>query len=1278
MTRIFPFFSTCLLLLMLISVPESDAQNKQYMFTNVNKEKGLSHNKVTCFHRDQKGFIWIGTDDGLNRYDGYDFKTFSHDPDDPGSLRSSEISFLTEDHLGRIWVGAGINLDILDPETEKIIHADTIFNGKLSFEPNTRWDLHCDKYENYWFNSSFQGLFRYYIEQDSLVKLLNSDNVVYFNQAYRICSIAEDSNGDIWAIDNRGLIQKIENQTNRIVDSIRITPTIDNDFSLFIDSDDDLWIYDLNNPFGIIYIAFQSREIYHLNTQSAKCTLSSEAVTGCLENDPGEIWILTDHGGLNIINKSDFSVRYIKHDPLNNRSIVDNVVIASYKDETGIIWLGTYKAGFSYYHDEMFHFPHYKIKLDKDAPPEINDIDNFAEDKKGNLWIATNGGGLIYLDRATGRYTRYHHDPNDPNSISADVIVGLTIDSRGNLWVGTYLGGMNLFDGKKFTRFNNDSGNPHSLTDSRIWDIHEDRDGNMWIVTLMGGVNVMDPDTKKVTEVFQWDSDSSIRSTIVLTIIEDRTGLLWFATVDGIRSYNRETRKFEYYENVPADPTSLSNNWTFEIFEDSRGLIWAGTSSGLNLLNRETGKFQRFYKKDGLPSDRILNVLEDHDSTMWISTPDGISRGEVSYNKKTKLYKCKFTNYDRYDGLQGNEFNEKATLRTSKGEIILGGRNGFNIFYPDQIRRTRVEPNIQFTNFSVFNRSLSAGDKLNNRILLNEDISYTSRIELDYSENMFTLEFSNLSYLYPERHRYQYKLENFNSDWLEANSKNRRISYTNLDPGTYIFKVRGSYPDGTWSEKYKQIIIVIKPPFWKKWWFRILAVLIVLLVTSALFYFRLKSLRQQKIILKKAVKERTIELEEINQVLEERQEEISLQNEELDYHRNELQKLVDERTSDLQKALEKAKESDRLKSAFLANMSHEIRTPMNAIVGFSNLLRDDVMEVDLKNSYIDIIEKNCNALLVIINDILDISTIEANQLSIASNPFDIIDTFKDLHETYQLRKEKLEMRLRLPENREHLIINHDEIRIKQIMQNLIDNALKFTDQGFIEYALDYRNNELSISVQDTGIGINPNALRMIFEPFIKAQENENRFYSGTGLGLAICKKIIDLMGGEIQVESEPGHGTIFRVNIPAEELDQILSTPSSDETIIQAEGSFDILIAEDEEANFKLIGQILRKTNVRLTWAKNGKQAIEYMKEDPYKYRMILMDIKMPLVNGIDAFEAIREINHIVPVIAVTAYANEKEKVALMKKKFSAYISKPINIKDLGDMFEKFLGRKII
>jgi signal transduction histidine kinase/ligand-binding sensor domain-containing protein/CheY-like chemotaxis protein len=1252
-------------------------EQKQFLFKAVNKTNGLSNNNPLSFLRDSKGFIWIGTTNGLNRYDGYSFKILKNNPLDSLSIRSNDVFTLSEDYNNNIWIGAGYYLEIYDPVTETIKHCDSIFNNKLKFEVGTYWKLHKDQFNNYWYLSSLQGLYKYFPKTDSLINIIKIE-VSDFNFNNKvICDFSEDSNGDIWTINSDGLVYKIKNNNVQIIDSFSVRKTVNNLYKILIDSKDDLWVYDrTNNLNGGIHINTKSKEAIYFNSHSDKIKLTNDIITGMEEDNDGNIWMTIDHGGLNIYNVQSQSMTYLTNEPMNSRSLAEDALSSIYKDYEGFMWIGTYKQGFCYYHPNLFRFNHSRIVIPGDKNPRTNDIDNFAEDKKGNLWIGTNGGGIIYFDRKNNSYKAYRHNPQDINSISSDIIVGMLMDSKENLWVGTYGGGLNKYNGEKFIHFKSDSTVPGTITDDKVWDIYEDSEGLLWISTLRGGVNIMDPNTNKVTEVLIWESDSSIRSTVFFATIEDREGRMWFATVNGLQMLNKKTGKFTYYEYDPKDLHSLSNNFVLDILEDSRGLIWAATTNGISILDKPSGKFIRLNQEDGLPSNRILNLLEDDQKNIWVSTPNGLSNIVVIYNSKINKYSFQFKNYTKLDGLQSDEFNGKSAFKTRKGELIFGGNNGFNLFIPKNIDIDINKPNIVFTDFLINNKSYRERDSLDGERLLNKSITYIDEIELKYSENAITIEFSNLNYFHPERHIYQYKLENFNNRWIGMSSMERRATYTNLDPGTYIFKVRDTSL-GNINEA--QLKIIISPPYWQKWYFRISAILLLLIIAGSILYVIINGLKKQKKNLEIAVSQRTNELTELNSLLEERQEEIANQNEELTYHRTRLEDLVNQRTNDLEKALKKAEESDKLKSAFLANMSHEIRTPMNAIVGFSHLIKDDDLEKKERNEFIDIIQKNCESLLVIINDILDISKIEANQLAITHKPFDLVKTFREIENYYTLKKiHYLNIFCIIPPDIQKFIIISDETRIRQIIQNLVDNSIKYTDEGEITFGFENRNKFIRFYVKDSGIGIKPEDYHKVFVPFGKIDQDPSRLYTGTGLGLAICKKIIELLEGSISFDSVVGKGTVFKIDLPMKPMsdqEKMENQPSEEKRIEIF--SNDIIVAEDEPANYNLIEKILRSTNLKITWAQNGKDAVDLVKNSPNKYALILMDIKMPVMDGITAFLAIQKINNSIPVIAVTAYAYESEKVEILRNNFADYITKPLKPAELLKVLEDVIGRKV-
>jgi signal transduction histidine kinase/CheY-like chemotaxis protein len=518
-------------------------------------------------------------------------------------------------------------------------------------------------------------------------------------------------------------------------------------------------------------------------------------------------------------------------------------------------------------------------------------------------------------------------------------------------------------------------------------------------------------------------------------------------------------------------------------------------------------------------------------------------------------------------------------------------------------------------------------------------------------------------------------LEGFDKDWIKTDASRRFATYTTLEPGKYTFKVKGSNNDGLWSVEGTSLSITILPPWWQTWFFRIGLLVFIVTASFMLYRMRINIMKSRQLILEQKVKERTLELMEANVLLEEKQEEISSQNAELAKHRNHLEMLVQERTADLEKAMKKAEESDRLKSTFLANMSHEIRTPMNAIVGFSSLLKSKHISEEDKESSINTINNNCEALLVLINDLLEISLIEANQVKINKVPFEVDSILIELENFFNLKKEKdLEIAFLNKNESKKIILENDFTRFRQIITNLLNNSLKFTEKGHIQFGYVINDNRVNFFVTDTGIGISKSEFENIFNPFHKI-ESDTKLYKGTGLGLSISKKLVNLMGGEIWLESEIGKGTSFFFTLPYAPI-----RASKDNIADQMKNininwkDLKILVAEDEPANFHLIRKILEPSKAMIIWAKNGKEAVDYIKNNTSsKHVLVLMDIKMPVMDGIEALKIIRKINKNIPIIAVTAYAHETDKFEILKNDFNDYIVKPLKPQNLLETINNFI-----
>ena len=733
-----------------------------------------------------------------------------------------------------------------------------------------------------------------------------------------------------------------------------------------------------------------------------------------------------------------------------------------------------------------------------------------------------------------------------------------------------------------------------------------------------------------------------------------------------------------------------------DVFLDNDGNYWAGTTENGLLIIKPDGTVEKHNDTNGFLSNSISGVLDDKKGNIWILTSAGLT--EYQSGSKT------FRHFTVSDGLQGKQFTRFARLKAKDGNIYIGGFNGFNIFQPENITISSYIPPVYIDEFLIFNEPVT---NYTSNSPLKRTISETDEIILSYKQSFFSFGFTAVNFTYPEKVTYAYKMDGYDNKWNYTNTSRRYATYTNLDPGQYTFMVKATNNDGIWNEKPTTIKITITPPYWKTKWFISLSIFFI--IGSAFLYYKMRTtqLKRQKQLLEVKVNERTSELENANNILVERQEEILQQNEEitrqkeveeeqhakiekayqeLALYENQLEEIVEQRTKELLIAKQKAEESDKLKSSFLANLSHEIRTPLNAIIGFSDLLIDGKAEQAQQEMFKSMIQSSSDSLLNLINDILDFSKIEAGQIDIVKAPVNLSKIVTEIRELYNIELSRLNSKankkidfriIESPELIDYVLIT-DENRLKQILQNLISNAIKFTIQGSVEvsYNLSIDGKLLNFNVKDTGIGISKENQDVIFGRFRKIENPSVNLFRGTGIGLSICKHLVKLLDGKIKVESELGQGSIFSFTIPIQNKTKVVEAvipqninPECPDFIGKT-----ILFAEDDDSNYILAEIYLKKTKVSITRAVNGLEAVEiYYKNQ--NFDMILMDIKMPIMDGFEALKRIKSVNPQVIVIAQTAHAYHDEIERIKAEGFTDYLLKPINAKKLYSTLQLYLEK---
>jgi signal transduction histidine kinase/CheY-like chemotaxis protein/streptogramin lyase len=1049
----------------------------------------------------------------------------------------------------------------------------------------------------------------------------------------------------------------------------------------------------LNN----IWIGYYTKGIDILDTQTNTITgdkfnnnsFGHNTISSIAQKEDGKIYIGTDGSGIIVFDPDTKSFHQYTNSGANN-SLISNTIRQIYVSSEGTVWIGCWGGGVSIYDKHFESFIHYKQGKESLLGSSVT---CFAEDLYGNIWIATDGGGINMFNPITKKFTNYRNDSENPYTLTNNKVLALATDNKGGLWAGMWKGGLNYFkiDGEKLIlkkKYNLvDENDPNS---NSVFNIYFSKQNELWVGNYETGAYKFDPSTEKFKSIKFLNLPPNYNS--IRDITCDSYNNIWFASdILGLVKINLKTGESENFIHNEKDSTSLNNTSVNVIFEDSKKRLWiGGVGNGINLFNRKTKSFTKYTTSQGLPDNSILGILEDKQGYLWISSGDGISKAIIdSTNSTNGKLNLTFRNYTVQDGLQSKAFNPWAYFKSRTGEMYFGGFNGFNVFQPENIKDNSLIPPVYITDFLLFNKPVVIGAKGSP---LNKHISQTKKLILSYDQSIFTFRFIALNYIYSEKNQYAYIMEGFEKDWNYVGNK-REASYTNLDPGEYIFRVKASNNDGIWNEKGTSILIIITPPFWKTWWFNMLLVAFILLAFFTFYYTRIRRINTQKYKLEKEVKDRTFELhtsnlnlKSVNQEVIQQKEKLEKYASELENYKNNLEEVVKTRTAELVKAKERAEESDRLKSAFLANMSHEIRTPMNAIVGFSNLLAGVISDKAPRN-YLDSIRSNAKSLLKLISDILDLSEIEAGQIELQKDWIDTFSFFEDFRLFYKkkISESNLDFQIHL-QNELPVNLYLDESRLRQLLDNILDNAIKFTSNGFIklevtcdnkkELAEGHEGIDLCLVIEDSGIGMEKEFQQRLFNSFTQHGGENTRKYSGTGLGLTISKKIIQLMSGTIEVSSEIGKGTKFTIIIP--------NIPVSHSAILRTEINeidittivFDkakLLIVDDTPFNRDYIVGILKDTNLEIRNAENGKEAYELALA--ILPDLIITDIKMPILNGFELLKKVKlnDILKSIPIIALSSQAMKKEIILIEQSGFSGYLLKPFQIDDLYFELMKFL-----
>lgn len=1213
----------------------------EFAFKHLRVNDGLSNSQINYITKDSQGFMWFSTSYGLNRYDGYSFKVFTRNSKDPYSLPDNYVDDVQENADGLLWVHTSrAGYVYYDPEKETFHPAAPLLKERYGI-PHAPYLMYIDKEKNIW-SYAYDGTHFYDIEEQKLYFFPVDDS--FKQQGINLTSFSEDENSILLLYSN-AYFERIDRETKEITlrnnDLINETEPKMHKYGILVDSDGDYWVYG-DGGIWIYYLKDNSWE--YLNDQKdSPYVLSGNHVRDIKKDTKNQIWVAIDHGGINVINKSLRSIKYLQNDIFNERSILQNSIIHLYCDDSGGVWVGYYKRGISYYNESVFKFRTDHLSDFNRIKNFTSDVNMIAEDKQNNLWVGTSNG-LIFINRKSDERKLYQHTPGK-NSLSGDVIVCLLKSRDGKTWIGTFRDGLNVFDGQSFTHYKHQPGNQNSLANDNVWALAEGNDGYIWIGTLGNGLQGLDPHTGKFTRISQ--PSTEFDTDYVASICVARDGNLYMATSNGIAIYSPSTHSFERLLTNKKGTQKLSHQVLNGVYEDSRGLLWIATAEGLNIYDRKNDEIIIPVTDQALGSEIILAIVEDNIKNMWITTTSSIFNVMVSSDPRTGVFTYTTHRYGELDGLQGQQFNTRSIIKTRRGEIIAGGIQGLSFFYPEALRYNNETPRVEFTELQLFNKEVKIDSVYSGNRILPRSLSYMPEIKLKHSQNVFSISFSAMNYVLPEKTKYLYMLEGFNTEWLTADAN--KLTYTNLAPGKYTLKVKAINSDGFSNHETSELRIVIMPPFWAS---PVAYILYFLIIIGILLLSRKQ------------------------------------------IQRNERQKY---KLVQIEQEAQQKHEIDDMKLRFFTNISHELRTPLTLILSpLENVIKQT--ENKEQKSKLEMVHRNAMRLLNMVNQLLDFrkSDVKGHQINPAQG--DIVDFIHGVSNSFNEYSEKKNVRLIFFSAIKELFIVFDEDKMGKIIMNLLSNAFKFTPEGGrVDISLDLlpatdKQPELfEIRVSDTGIGIRDEDKELIFERFYQVQHKEGPKTGGSGIGLHLVKEFVALHNGTITVLDNLSKGSVFVVTLPVvhaqiaqkpkvDPVPEDLKTPadmSSDEFLNEDVESKDsklplILIVDDNE-DFRLFMHDSLSSEYRVEVADDGAKAWEIIPE--LHPDIIVSDVMMPEMDGNELCRLVKtdiRTSHI-PFILLTARSAKEQKLEGLESGADDYVTKPFDFDILNLRIKRLL-----
>ncbi len=1222
-------------LLLLMTIPSTlRASEEDVEFNVLNNRDGLSNSQVNAILQDDKGFVWLGTQAGLNRYDGFRFKKFLYDNVDKHSLPNNSIDDIQQDHQGNLWVHTATGYCIYDYRKEQF---DRNVEGWLKERGITGYvsKIFIDSRKDMWIVVSGKGC--YFLGKGTKKPHLFSFSAKKGAMPYKEVSNIREVNGTAVLSFANSTLARLDGVHRRVM---WVNDYLPNHFPLredgafvSIDNRGNYWV--VTNGRTFVYSVTQNK--WHVGMaeflRSQGITTPSERellVRDIAKGKDGKLWIATDHDGLVILDYARKSYRqYLKS---NDRKggLPDNSLQRLYVDKNGAVWIGTYKNGVA------FHSPSFS----RFSTITLGDICTITQDGQGNIWCGTNDAGIVSYNPKTGQSVRYGREVT---GLKSDVVVSSVTMKDGSIYFGTFNGGMARYKDGQWKAYEATDG---ALASNSIWSLASCLQGGseqLLIATLGGGLQIMDTKTEHFTTYNTSNSKITNNYLSSVSLTKDQGVLL--GSSQNFSVLNLRTRQFTNYDRTKDGQSFICPSINDAIM-DSRGIFWLATPAGIIMYAPQSGQKEWINEQNGTQGAVGCSVIEGKDHTMWL-----ISEFIVTHVKLTKAengnWEMKMTSYNDQDGLQDKQFNYRSSFLSPNGDIILGGQGGINIIHPQTERHTATHAKALFSGLVLFDHPLKAGEEYEGKVVLEESLDTRRELELSYKDNAFTVQLASSDVVVPSRSRFLYCMKGVSDKWLMTANGRPEVTFTNLSSGSYTLLVKVVNGDGTVNDEVSELKIRIHPPFYFSGW----AILVYfLLICGILYEYRRRMLEKQR------------------------------------------EKFEHER---MEESIRKTRELNELKLNFFTNVSHELRTPLTLIISpLANLIKEEVD--DGKKRKLELIHRNATRLLSLVNQILDFRKFDQNKEKLNLSRMDIVSFVDNICSSFRILGNSnitLTFHTDLPK----LLIAFDADKVGKIVNNLLSNAYKFTpDGGKIDVTLNVvlrhemkgvKRDMLRIMVADTGKGISDEEKKHVFERFYQVNGTEMQPYGGSGIGLNLVKKFAKLHGGKASVDDNPGGGTVFIIDLPieqagtdskeqakegepaAESTPAPLPSDTQKKNIQQASSpqnenhtpdKHTVLLVDDSDDFREFMRDVL--TDYEVVEAVNGEEAWQKIQE--HRPDVILSDVMMPVMDGNDLCKLVKGTPETatIPFVMLTARLAQEHKIEGMENGADDYITKPFDV----------------